>query len=566
MRLDQRNINDILKRDFDVASDQEASQAGVRVWHRLQASGASTPDARLDETQPPVTRNWRGVRLAAAAVLVLAGVLGTAVVWRPAETALYRVIEGDVRQGAMLRSNDGRSAMIALSDGSRVEMRSNSELAVERANDGIRIRLTSGGIIVNAAKQRTGHLYVQTKDMTVSVVGTVFLVNADTEGSRVSVIEGEVRVRQGSSEQTLQTGGQIATNPRMPPPPVIEEIAWSRNLQAHSHLLEQSVTLTIQPGQQIRLELSPLLLDLPGLRQDALSTRPANTPPWEVIAIRPCSSEVAPGARGGGTPGVVSGGIRMDPSFLRVECMRLRYLIEDAYVKYLEPDAFRRRSTFPVTGGPSWLDTDHYSIDAKPAGGPVDRQTMGGPMLQVLLEERFKLKLRREIRQEPVYELRIADGGFKLQPLKEGECESRKRRLSEVPAGDGVTVSLPMFTGSDGRAVAMCGFTEYGMNRPNPGARTPRLYGADINTLVYLLGGLDRTVLDKTGIKGLFDIEFTYGADVSPMREPAPAPPAPSGADSIFDALRKQLGLDLVPTMGPRTYYYVEHVERPMPN
>jgi uncharacterized protein (TIGR03435 family) len=91
--------------------------------------------------------------------------------------------------------------------------------------------------------------------------------------------------------------------------------------------------------------------------------------------------------------------------------MRLRYLIEDAYVKYLEPETFRQRWIFPVTGGPDWLDTDLYSIDARPVNPPVDRQMMGGPMLQVLLEDRFKLKLRREVRQEPVYELRVADGG-----------------------------------------------------------------------------------------------------------------------------------------------------------
>ena len=608
-----KDIDDVLKRDFDIASDQDADQAGVRVWHRLQSTGASESDARLDRAQPAIAlsamrrkpqvttlvasafrRKARWAQLAAAAVLVMAAALGTAIVWRPADTALYRVVEGDVRVGdppsllgsfggtGSIRSNGGGGAVLALSDGSRVEMRSNSELAVERTADGIRVRLRNGGIIVNAAKQRAGHLYVQTNDVTVSVVGTVFLVNADTQGSRVAVIEGEVRVQQGSTERTLRAGDQVATNPRVPSPPVTEEIAWSRNQEALSLKLEQAVTLTVQ-GLELKL-------DLVGLQQDATAARPANTPKWEVSSVRLCGPGSEPGnARGGGAPGTVAaGGVRIDPSFLRVVCMRLRYLIEDAYVKYLEQDAFRQRWIFPVSGGPDWLDTDLYSIDARPVGGgPVDRQTMGGPMLQALLEDRFKLKLRREVRQEPVYELRVADSGFKLQPLNEGECEARKLRLSEervrnpppvAAPGEPLTIFLGGYTDAGGRTVRGCGVTATGQNEPNPGARTLHLYGARVYDLTNYLS-LDRIVLDKTGIQGLFDIEVTYGADVSPMGNrvragsanpvdaaPAQTPRVPSGADSVFDALRKQLGLELVSTMGPRTYYVVDHVERPTPN
>jgi uncharacterized protein (TIGR03435 family) len=574
MKPDMTDINDILKRDFEIASEQEVHQAGVRVWSRLQATGASAPEARLVKAQPPAAPSWRRLQLAAAAVLVVAAALGTAIVWRSADTALFRVVEGEARQGETIRSNGGSGAVLALSDGSRVEMRSNSELAVERATDGIRIRLRNGGIIVNAATRRTGHLYVQTNDVTVSVVGTVFLVNADTQGSRVAVIEGEVRVQQGSTEKTLRPGEQVATN-SVPSPPVIEEIAWSRNRQAHSQLLEQSITLAVQ-GLEIKL-------DLVGLQQDATATRPANTPKWEATSVRLCGPGIVPGARGGGVPGTVAaGGVVIDPSFLRVDCMRLRYLMEDAYVKYLEPEAFRQRWIFPVSGGPDWLDTDLYSIDARPAGGgPVDRQMMGGPMLQALLEDRFKLKLRREVRQEPVYELRVADSGFKLQPLKEGECEARKRRISKepsVPGNFGLTFPAMSYTDVDGRQVRACGFVGIGQNEPNPGARTLHLPGARVYDLTNYLS-LDRIILDKTGIQGLFDIEVTYGADVSPMgnrvragsTNPVDAAPAqtsrvPSGADPVFAALEKQLGLKLVPTMGPRTYYVVEHVERPTEN
>jgi uncharacterized protein (TIGR03435 family) len=507
----------------------------------------------------------------AAVAVTVAFAVGATIVWRTADAALFHIVEGASRDGDTVRSHD-TGAVIALSDGSRVEMRSSSELAVERAPDGIRIRLDSGGIIVNAAKQRSGHLYVQTKDMTVSVVGTVFLVNADPQGSRVAVIEGEVRVHQGNVEQTLLPGDQLATNAQMPSSPVIEEIAWSRNLGA----LIDSLTRDVHrfADERGRDDLARLLGELAAApvqsqgARDASAFRPADTPKWEAISVRPCASDVRPGARGTGAGGQ-GGGVRMDPSFLRVECMDLRYLIEDAYVKYLEPGAFRRRWIFPVTGGPDWLDSDLYSIDARPVNPPVDRQTMGGPMLQVLLEERFKLKLRREVRQEPVYELRVAEGGFKLQPLKDGECEARVAPLAGLTGL--ARLERTMEAVVKGQA---CGAVRIA----NGPARTVSLDGSPVYDLTNYLS-LDRIILDKTGIQGVFDISVTYGADVSPMGNrnrtaaadtpdvpPTQSPRVPSGADPVFDALRKQLGLELVPTMGPRIHYFVEHVERPTPN
>ena len=136
-----------------------------------------------------------------------------------------------------LRSNGGAGAMLALTDGSRVEMRSQSELSLERADDGVRIRLGTGGIIVNAAKQDQGRLYVQTKDMTVAVVGTVFVVNAEEGGSRVAVIEGEVRVHEGRTETTLRPGEQVSTNRAVSARPAAEEIAWSRRADTYRAIL-----------------------------------------------------------------------------------------------------------------------------------------------------------------------------------------------------------------------------------------------------------------------------------------------------------------------------------------
>src|SRR4030095_8183726 len=103
-----------------------------------------------------------------------------------------------------------------------------------------------------------------------------------------------------------------------------------------------------------------------------------------------------------------------------------------AYVKALEPDNIRPRWFYPLSGGRSWIDTELYSIRAR-ANGRQDHQTLGGPMLQTLLEDRFKLKMQREVIEEQVYEL--LNVGFKPQPLKEGECAARDAKKDAALSG-----------------------------------------------------------------------------------------------------------------------------------
>jgi uncharacterized protein (TIGR03435 family) len=75
----------------------------------------------------------------------------------------------------------------------------------------------------------------------------------------------------------------------------------------------------------------------------------------------------------------------------------------------------------PIAGGPSWLDSDGYSIDAKPEQ-PVNIEMMKGPMLQALLEDRFKLKLHKEATEIQVFELTVGGKGPKLEAAKQGSC------------------------------------------------------------------------------------------------------------------------------------------------
>src|SRR5207244_12260730 len=100
---------------------------------------------------------------------------------------------------------------VLLFEGSQLEMNQRAELAVTATRRDTTIHLDQGSIIVQAARRRTGHLYVSAPDCTVAVTGTVFSVNSGTKGSRVAVVEGEVHVKHAGGESILHSGEVVAT-------------------------------------------------------------------------------------------------------------------------------------------------------------------------------------------------------------------------------------------------------------------------------------------------------------------------------------------------------------------
>jgi FecR-like protein/uncharacterized protein DUF3352/putative zinc finger protein len=180
------------------------------------------------------------------------------------------VTAGDaVKAGDPIRTAAGSRAIIELADGTRIEMRERSQLSLAGAYDGIRINLERGSVIVEAAKQRNGHLYVATDDCNVSVVGTVFAVSSGVKGSRVSVIQGEVHVTQnGRGEKALHPGQQLTTSPSLTSVSIEDEISWSRNLDTHLALLRALADVNDflrdrVPGPELRFT-SKLLPMAPG--------------------------------------------------------------------------------------------------------------------------------------------------------------------------------------------------------------------------------------------------------------------------------------------------------------
>jgi hypothetical protein len=260
-----KNIEEVLQQCLPSAAKdlkEEIDALGVRVLCQLRAAADEVEDA--DEILVPHVSSflWKsGVAAsAAAAVLLVALIMSRTgsgpVVAQNLDGTLLRSVAGKEQViaagegfvwGHAVHTNERAGATFVLADGSRVEMRAGSELALEQTNDGVRIRLSKGSVIVNAAKQRTGHLSVQTKDVAVSVIGTVFLVNAEEEGSRVAVIEGEVRVQHGTADKKLRRGEQVATGLQAEAQPVKEEISWSRNLEAHLALLQEPARAQATP-------------------------------------------------------------------------------------------------------------------------------------------------------------------------------------------------------------------------------------------------------------------------------------------------------------------------------
>jgi hypothetical protein len=167
-----------------------------------------------------------------------------------------------LRRGDTIRTAKDAHAVVVLDDGSLIEMKDRSEFSISQTLRGTTLHLDRGSVIVEAAKQRTrqhtvvgkllqvffgvqsgGQFFVETGDSLVSVTGTTFAVNAGTKGSRVSVIQGQVRLDHAGDDKVLGAGEQATTNTSIERIPVKDEIAWSRNAARYAKALEGLTTL-----------------------------------------------------------------------------------------------------------------------------------------------------------------------------------------------------------------------------------------------------------------------------------------------------------------------------------
>ncbi len=174
-----------------------------------------------------------------------------------------------IAEGERVRTGKQSTALLKLPDGSLVEMNERAEVSLTKNARGTTVLLDRGNVIVQAAKQKIGALFVSTPDCLVTVHGTVFAVTRGTKGTRVSVAEGEVKVEETGHSELLHPGDQTATNPSIEKVPVHDEFEWSRNSAKYLALLGEFSQLRKQIEQ----------IPSPGLRykSDLLDKAPWNT-------------------------------------------------------------------------------------------------------------------------------------------------------------------------------------------------------------------------------------------------------------------------------------------------
>jgi uncharacterized protein (TIGR03435 family) len=204
----------------------------------------------------------------------------------------------------------------------------------------------------------------------------------------------------------------------------------------------------------------------------------------------------------------------------------------------------QRFEMIPGANLPSWIDSDRWDIIAKPPAGAPEVQEQMQLRLRSLLEDRFKLVARREMREMPIYELVIAraDGQLGPQIRKSGdECaaQGRAREAGVQPP--------PLPPGG------FCG--------TRTGNGMVSMKGVPLSNFVRNLGGMTgRFVIDKTGLSGPYDLDLTF----TPDQPTAGAPPAPGDGASLFAAIQEQLGLKLEAKRAPVEVLVIDSAERPI--
>jgi uncharacterized protein (TIGR03435 family) len=503
MNSDEKALRKLIDRHLPSPSNEEMTADCDRVLEQLQSRPAHLQKARVADVARPSRVWWRLTPMRAAAALVFLALLSVPLikmlVFPENVYAIVEKVSGSVYQGSgrnertvtagdriasgtPVRTNGNAAAVLALPGGSRIEMHAKSELSLEQAEDGLRIRLNDGSVNVTPAKEPAGKLYLQDREVTIPVLGSFFKI----------------------------AGLPVFQNPE------------------------------------------------PRVAFDVASIRPSGPIPVG-----------GGGGRGGGGVGRGDGSAnfrpndagcvpavsrQLDPSRLAITRATLFQFIGHAYPVQTVPDGgnflncgLLHKIGF-VSGGPEWVKTDMWDLEAAISGGVfTSTPSPGDPklqqMLQTLLSERFKLVMRRETRELPVYLLKVGKDGPKFN----GHGENRKRMT---------------FLDADGRPKPASEFP------PPPdggfsiiGNRFLDASNFSMANFVQFLFGLDhRPVFDRTGLTGRYDFHFYADAEAANAR------PLSGGLEALKRDAVKALGFELEESRQPFDVWVIERADKPAEN
>jgi bla regulator protein BlaR1 len=286
-----------------------------------------------------------------------------------------------------------------------------------------------------------------------------------------------------------------------------------------------------------------LLRPTPSRAASQTQNAAAATPVFDVVSIKPDNSATESMKTG---KGIIRQRMMINPGELTATGNTLKELIHFFYGV----------EDFQISGGPSWLNSEVYDVDAKADQSVRDalnklsveqRTLVNQRMLQALLADRFKLVLHRETRDLPEYSLVVTDAG-KLHEVQ-GDCPPNSNLLP--PWEPGKPLPPPP---CGGLGIGAGGFD--GLKVPIP-------------ELVRVLSGITRRiVLDKTGLTGKYDINLEWAAEPGqrPSLPPTPLPQPDPTRLPLPMAIQQQLGLKLEAQTAPVEILVIDQAERPVQN
>jgi uncharacterized protein (TIGR03435 family) len=268
---------------------------------------------------------------------------------------------------------------------------------------------------------------------------------------------------------------------------------------------------------------------------------PAAQPQFEVASVKPNKSG----------PGPMRIGFQPGGRFVATN-IPVRDLISIAYG---QPQPL---PNFQIIGAPGWVTADRFDITAKgesdPQASPIGPPTRMFLMIRSLLAERFKFVAHEELRDQPVYVLRLdrADGklGPQLRPAT-ADCAALRDANRGGPPGPPPQGQAPV-----------CG-AMFGPGRMMSGGTPIEMLANGLSRLV------SRVVVDRTGLTGNYESTLEFTPDQSQMLPgglPPGIPPPPIDGPSLFTALKEQLGLRLDADHAPVRVLIVDNIEQPTPD